>query len=141
MLNENLSHESGNASTMHICLLQCLVTCEGHYVILWAILKKSVKQSDFSDSSAQVNKCLECLIVQVPFELSNFSDQVTFECPCAIRVHKGPLNPFWVKKKVCNIDGNGLFNGSVEYFKNFLEYLFCITVVVHCLLRNKMCKF
>ena len=57
----------------HKCLHR-LVTCECHYIILWAILKESAKLSELSASSAQVDKSLDSLTVQV------HSDQVLFEC-------------------------------------------------------------
>ena len=39
ILNKNLSGQSLSLWQIYVCLLQCLVTCESHCVILWAILR------------------------------------------------------------------------------------------------------
>ena len=67
--------------------------------------------------SARVLQVLECpspLSTQMPFVFPLSALWVPFECPLsALRV-----------KKVFNITGNWLFNGFIELFKNFSEYIF-----------------
>lgn len=43
-------------------------------------------------------------------------------------------------KAVYSISENGILHCFTDGFKSFLEYIFCITLIIDCFFRYKMCK-
>ena len=109
-------------------------------------LLDKVPQVPTCPSIAQV---AECLTTQVPWvPKCSSSTQALFECASALSVlYEYPLSalqlPLSVLRvnKVCNITGSGLICVFVEFLKNHSEYIFCITLIVDCFLKNKMPNF
>ena len=62
--------------------------------------------------------------------------RVPLACPCSAQFS---FKYFWVKE-VCNTSRNGLVNRFIEFFKNFSEYIFYITIIVLSFHGNMMYK-
>ena len=102
-------------------------------------LLDKVPQVPTCSSIAQVAECLTTQVSWVP--KCSSSTQALFECASALSVlYEYPLSALRVNK-VCNITGSGLLCVFIEFLKNHSEYIFCITLIVDCFLKNKMSKF
>ena len=88
----------------------------------------------------QVHECFSALSSQVLLKCF-WKDLGVPKCSwSALWVPKCSLNALQIKR-VSNITGNELHNSFIEHFKKSLQYVFYITLIVFCFLRNKMCKF
>ena len=145
-------HGIPNVQTMNVSIKNFFNKCEqirsvkeilnGNLHFLYSVLPifwsvcEFAKSRASSVSRAQMPKCPSN--ARLPQVLECPSGQVLFKCPSAKVPLRSPCNaqvPFecplkaLLVKNVSNITGNGVINRFIEFFINFLEYLFYITPI------------